>query len=576
MKLATLEADLTLNTGSFNTGVQQASEKISGLKTDLNGLQEETKNTGTILESALGYAIGDFIGEMAGAMTDVVFEIASDGVVLAASMETLNKTMSMTFGDSQTQIDAWAKTAKKSFGVGAVAAKQYAVDIGEALKSTGASENELANMSTDLIGVAADLAAIKGMSVGDAISAILSAFRGEADPIERFNLDMKDSAMAAYAMKKGLIDAASGWSKLSEAEKDMARYSYIMEATADKQGYFAKNSDDYNQQIALMATNIEQLKLSVGSSLLPVMTELVSWFNALFGGTENTGDAMKSFGASLGETYANIDTTTANALALVNALSQMEKQGVETAEEQNVWNQLLQNLSKTLPGIDSVINTTTGVINGGTEALKAYVIQWQETQRQIALSSALQSAQAEVVQKQATVYKLQAELDAMNLTDKQIEERTNQYLDKARKYYGLDENVENATVHAMLEEDRGNAYAEYLYSAIDALLSDDDQRESKEAELLAAKAELEDLSAKYMALEAQVNQLSQETEKKEQPKPEAEPKPGEGQGGGGAPQPVNITLNATIDGQDVAATLVPKVTGQVMSAIDWRFQQKTR
>ena len=43
-----------------------------------------------------------------------------------------------------------------------------------------------------------------------------------------------------------------------------------------------------------------------------------------------------------------------------------------------------------------------------------------------------------------------------------------------------------------------------------------------------------------------------------------------------SPQPVTIVLQATLDGQEIAATLTPKVTGAVMSNIDWRFTQIAR
>lgn len=573
MKLATLEADVVLNATGFDTGVRRASEQLSGLRGEMSGAATQAEDTKRRMDIALGTAIGDFIGQMAGALTEAVFEWTGDGIALASSMEETNSKINTIFGDSADNIHRWAETTKDSFGIGALTAKNYAAQVAGILStdSKNLTSEEIQNISTSLVELAGDLSSFHNMSFGDVWTKLLSGLRGETEAIEAIGIDLRASNLAdAFGM------TSKEWGALDQRTRLLNTYQYIMQETANAQGDFARTSDSYANQMRVLEENINSLKLALGESLLPVMTELVSWFNSLFGGSEDSSEAIKSFGEALGESYANIDNTTANALALVDALAKMEAQGVDTVEEQNTWNQLLQNLSKTLPGIDSIINTTTGVINGGTEALSAYVNQWKETQRQIALASALQGSQTELVKQQAEVYKIQAELDAMNLTDKQIEERTNQYLDKARKYYGLDENVENATVHSMLEEDEGNAYAEYLYNAIDALLSDEDNRESKEAELLAAKAELADLSEKYLALESQVNQFAQDTETKLQTPADTKPSTEKGQGGGGAPQPVNITLNATIDGQDVAATLVPKVTGQVMSAIDWRFQQKSR
>lgn len=609
MKLFTLEADLSLATNDFNSGVKTASDKIADLKGDLSGLQTETTNTSTILESALGHAIGDFIGELAGAMTDIVFDIASDGVVLAASMETLNKTMGMTFGESQDHVNAWAKEAKKSFGVGSVAAKQYAVDIGEALKATGASESELANMSTDLIGVAADLAAIKGMNVGDAVSAILSAFRGEADPIERFNLDMKESAMAAYAMEKGLIGAASGWAKLSESEKDMTRYAYIMEATADKQGYFAENSDDYNQQLTLMAANIEQLKLSVGNSLLPVMTDLVSWFNALFGSQEKASDSIDGISESYKDSYADISDTTANALALVNALDSLSK-SAETAASTEMWSKIVTELEASIPGIGKLIGNETGKIQAGADALKNYIDQWDATRKHLAQAKVLDDLKSSIETYEAQIAELRYDQqyadimqtgaaramdalgsDLLSTMLAGMEKMGASAADiKAMENFGAEgaENLlariagggnANMIMSALLEGGdiwknksfmnyftAGGGTSEQLalwsaaYAAHDATY--DEYSSDYTAQIAEYQAAMTAASDKLSFIAEQIND-----------KPSGD---SDAAGDSSPRQPVTINQTTTVqvDGQEIAAILIPKVTGAVMNELDWKFQQR--
>lgn len=574
MKLATLEADIKLNAGDFNAGVQRASEKLGGLKTEMEGAAGQAEDTKRRMDIALGTAIGDFIGKMAGALTEAVFEWTSDGIVLASSMEETNSKINTIFGDSADTIHRWAKTTKESFGIGELTAKNYAAQVAGILStdSKNLTSEEIQNMSMSLVELAGDLSSFHNMSFGDVWTKLLSGLRGETEAIEALGIDLRAANLAAAF---GMTEKE--WGALDQRTRLLNTYQYIMQETAMAQGDFAKTSESYANQMRLLEENINSLKLALGESLLPAVTELVGWFNTLFGGSQNTEEALQNIGTTLGETYATIDTTTANALALVNALAEMEKQGVNTTEEQSAWNQLLQDLSKTLPGIDELINTTTGTINGGTEALAAYVLQWQEVQRQIAMSTALQDSQNEMTKKQAEVFKLQAEYQAMMLTDKQIDQRTNEILQKAREYYGFDESVENATVHMQLEEDADNPYAAYLFSQLEALLSEDDKRKEKEAELLTAQAELSALTEKYVALEAQLTQLTQQTEPKPA-EPEKDTPKGDGQGGagGGGGQPVTIVLNATLDGQQIAATLVPKVTGQVMSAIDWRFQQKSR
>lgn len=219
MKLFTLYGELELATINFNQGVAAAKEQMQGLKTDMGGIQTEAEKTGGVLDTAFGHALGDFIGEFAGTLTDVAFDIMSDGTVLAASMENLGKTLAITFGDSSGQITQWAKTAKSSFGLGQVSAIQYADSLGNMLKQTGATGDELASMSMNLAGLAGDLAIFKNANSADAVNAMVSALHGETESIEKFSIFINDTAMATYAMNKGLIDTAGGWAKLDEGTK---------------------------------------------------------------------------------------------------------------------------------------------------------------------------------------------------------------------------------------------------------------------------------------------------------------------------------------------------------------------
>lgn len=580
MTLGTLNYIIGLDSTQFDTGVTTASGKMTALKGEMGGLQDEATKTGGILDSAFGHALGDILSGITEAAIETAFSFAQEGVGIASSMEALETRLSMTFGNSSAYIQSWAKTAKASFGMGQVSAITYAAELGDALKRTGASEAELAVMSTKLAGVAADLGAFYNRDAADAIEAIMSAFRGEADPIEKFALNMNESSMAAYAVSKGLIEAEKGWSKLSDAEKVMARYSYIMDATADKQGFFADNSDKFNMQLAAMEANLEQLKLTMGEALLPVLNELVTWFNNLFGGSEDASASIGEMSKSLGETYATIDSTTANALALVEALAEMEAAGVDTAEEQSVWNKLLADLTKTMPGLDAVISTTTGHINGGTEALKSYIAQWQATQHEMAIATVLQSAQNDILKQAASVAQLEYELKASRLTASEVEAQQAQLLDRARQYLGMEDVLDAAPVGMELLDraESGDAYANYLMTRLEALGGNEENTARLESELLAAQSKLADLNARYTELEQSVTNLSQEIEKPEAAAPSTEDvaaaaAEGAKAGAADAPgAPVTIVLNATIDGNDVASALETRI----MNKINWKLQAQQK
>ena len=567
MKLFTLEADLMLNAGSFDTGVNNASTKMGSLKTEIEGVAGQAEDTKRRMDIALGTAIGDFIGKMAGALTEAVFEWTGDGIALASSMEETNAKINTIFGDSADNIHRWAETTKDSFGIGELTAKNYAAQVAGILStdSKNLTSEEITNISTSLVGLAGDLASFHNMNFDEVWGKLLSGLRGETEAIEALGIDLRAANLAeAFGM------TTKDWGALDQRTRLLNTYQYIMQETALAQGDFARTSDSYANQMRVLEENINSLKLALGESLLPVMTELVGMFNMLFAGGESTSEAMGNVGSTLGETYASIETTTANALALVDALARMEELDNKTARDQSVWNQLLSDLSATLPGIDKLFNSTTGYIKGGTEALREYVTQWQATQRQIAASAALQEAQQQLTNQQVKVLNLQAEYAAMSMSERDVEGELSRYFGMAREYYGFDQDVDRARVLVELASDKENPYAMYLANTIETLLADEDEEAQriKEAELLTAQAELAALTEQYAALESQIMQLAKATETPITQDRKQEPK--------ATPQPVTIILQATLDGQEIAATLTPKVTGAVMNELDWKFAQIAR
>ena len=571
MKLFTLVAELELATNNFTTGVNNARADMTDLKNDMGIVQQEAQNTGSILESALGHALGDFLSSAASALSEYAVEFGKDSITIEASAEQTNEKMKALFGqEGADTVRQWATTTKEQFGISENAAKQYVSDIAGLWGSEhlGFSTEELTGMAMKLVELTGDLASFNNFSVAETWTKILSGMRGETEAIEDLGIDLRAASIAPYFDMK-----ESDWGKLDQKERILKTYEYALAMTTHAQGDFARTSDTYQNQLAMMTANIEELKEALGTELLPVMNELVTWFNSLFGGAKSGSEAIEDVGTTLGDTYANIEVTTANALALVNALQEMEKAGVDTAEEQSIWNGLLDDLSKTLPGIDSLLNSTTGAINGGTTALKEYVTQWQATQREVALAQAMQESMNEVTKAQTDLVKAQLELDIAKRTQGSSEERQAGYMDQFRGYlqesHGWDQemlsNAAAVTMELMDMVEAGDAFAVMIAGLMDDAISNDDADKVKalESEVAAAQLALTETQAKYEALMASMEHLQKTTTEEDKTKESAK-------------QPVTIVLQATIDGQEVSTILTPKVVGAAMDEIDWKIAQAVR
>jgi hypothetical protein len=91
---------------------------------------------------------------------------------------------------------------------------------------------------------------------------------------------MSVANLNAYALEKGL---SKTFEQMSQGEQIMLRYQYMMDATADAQGDFARTSDEYANSMRTLETNITSLKTKLGEVLLPAINDIVGAINGLFG-----------------------------------------------------------------------------------------------------------------------------------------------------------------------------------------------------------------------------------------------------------------------------------------------------
>lgn len=224
--------------------------------------------------------------------------------------ETVNKT-SVVFEDAFEDIDTFAKSAAKNLGTSRRQALDAAASIGLFGKSAGKSGKDLANFTTDLVQLSADLASFFNTSIPDAQAALSAALRGEMEPIRRYNVLLNDAALKSKAMAMGIYE---GKGALTGQQKILAAYEEILSQTVDAQGDFARTADGYANSSRTLQANIQDLKDEVGTAFLPILENVTG---VMANGVLKVNDLNKSTGGAIG-TFTMFGTT---AVALVGSLS---------------------------------------------------------------------------------------------------------------------------------------------------------------------------------------------------------------------------------------------------------------
>lgn len=209
----------------------------------------------------------------------VLLDWGKDAIQAASDLQEVQNVVDVTFGtEGAAKIEAWAQNAGKQFGLTETQAKKFTSTLGAMMKSAGMAGPEIVTMSEDLAGLAADMASFYNLDFETAFQKIRSGISGETEPLKQLGINMSVANLQAYALTQGITKA---FDKMSQSEQTMLRYQYLMQATADAQGDFARTSDGYANGLRMLETNIESLKTKLGTLLIPAVSEAVGALNGL-------------------------------------------------------------------------------------------------------------------------------------------------------------------------------------------------------------------------------------------------------------------------------------------------------
>ena len=255
----------------FNSKVERGSDALSGM-------------AGKIAGMVAGYL------SLQGAM-----ETVKAGIDYASDLAEVQNVVDVSFGKSAASINDWSQKALEAYGLNEVTAKRYNGTLGAMLKSTGIAGDSVVDMSEKLTGLAGDMASFYNLDTNAAFEKIRSGISGETEPLKQLGINMSVANLEAYALSQGITTA---YDKMSQAEQTMLRYNYLMSATSDAQGDFARTSDSWANQTRLLSENWTEFVGKMAANLLPTLTAGVSALNdVILWMSENTAFITPILGA---------------------------------------------------------------------------------------------------------------------------------------------------------------------------------------------------------------------------------------------------------------------------------------
>jgi len=190
----------------------------------------------------------------------------------ASNLEEQTNKVGVTFGAAGQQVVAWSKTTATGLGIASDQALQYAGTLGGILKASGLTRTESAGLSTELVGLASDMASFNNASISDTLDAIRSGLVGESEPLRRFQVLLTEANVSQEAMR---MSGKKTVAELTQGDKVLARRSLILKQTIDQQGDYARTSDGLANSQRTLSALWREANILVGQALVPSYTEAV-------------------------------------------------------------------------------------------------------------------------------------------------------------------------------------------------------------------------------------------------------------------------------------------------------------
>lgn len=258
-----------LNTAGFNRGAANMRNSIFSL-------------SGTI--SKLGMLIAGAFSATA------LINFGKSAIELGSDLAEVQNVVDVTFGNMSSAIDEFAQNAITQFGLSEKSAKQYASTMGAMLKSMGLEQGQAYEMSTMLTGLAGDIASFYNLTSDEAFSKIRSGISGETEPLKQLGINLSVANLEAFALAQGITKS---YNAMTEQEKVMLRYNYLLKTTADAQGDFERTSEGRANQTRILSEQFNSLKATIGQGLINVFTPVVKWLNTIIAKLKTVANGFK-------------------------------------------------------------------------------------------------------------------------------------------------------------------------------------------------------------------------------------------------------------------------------------------
>lgn len=252
----------------FNDMRESAHRATQSIDSDISRVSKRVNSLLRILSSSFGLTLG-IVG---------LIRLGKEAVETASDVLEIQNVVDVAFGKMSYKIENFADSAIKNFGLSRLSAKK----MGSTFMSMGAaminSMEDASDMAVTLTGRAADMASYFNTKISETETALQSIYTGETKSLKRYGVVMTEVNLQEYAYRQGINKKISA---MTQQEKVMLRYNYVLEKTALAEGDFVRTQDNWANQIRILKEQFKELLSILGSGLITVLNPVVKFLNTV-------------------------------------------------------------------------------------------------------------------------------------------------------------------------------------------------------------------------------------------------------------------------------------------------------
>lgn len=287
IRLVEAMSNLNVNSMRANNGMTRLSSGLKAYHGHCRKAQSATKSLAAIIGKiyASYWLLFRAIGRIGKAIN------------LASDLKEVQNVVDVTFADMNEKMNDFAKNAVDTLGMSELTAKR----IGSKYQAMGSAmgitkdmvkntndfvqmatkgyadvADSMADISINLTRLAGDMASFYNQDYEEVAEKLQAVFTGQTRPLRAYGIDLTQATLKEWALANGL-DADI--KKMTQAEKTLLRYQYVMAQTTAAHGDFARTADTWANSIRIAQERLKQLGIILGQIAIYTFKPLVQSFN---------------------------------------------------------------------------------------------------------------------------------------------------------------------------------------------------------------------------------------------------------------------------------------------------------